>query len=451
MKKYITKSLLALSICAGLYSCDVQEYSDLNNPEVDAFEDNLTRGDLQDLVGGVLYSSRVGLGTYFDDCGVIGREYYRFSSSDPRFTSDLLGGENAALDNNTFYITTPWAARYRTVKNANLILGFIEAQDLSAIFTAAELSATTGFLKTMIAHELLLNLNLVDEGGIRVDVADETNLGPFVSKSEALTFIRATLVEAAADLSAGGDEFPFLLSDGFDSFKVPTDFASVSNALAARVAAYQGDFPGVLSLLDDSFLTLDNNNLDLGVYHNFTQNQTDILNPMFFAVNSSTAGARIAQPSFITDAEADDERLSKVVLRSAVDENGNPIANPLTLDGLTGDYDVFRYTSNVDDIPIIRKEELLLLYAEANITVNPAEAIVALDLIRQSAGLDPYTGTTDPTELTDEMLTQRRYSLFAEGHRWIDVRRYNRIDELPIDRANDDVFSQFPVPLTENQ
>ena len=94
---------------------------------------------------------------------------------------------------------------------------------------------------------------------------------------------------------------------------------------------------------------------------------------------------------------------------------------------------------------------MLLLYAEANITVNPAEAIVALDLIRQSAGLDPYTGTTDPTELTDEMLTQRRYSLFAEGHRWIDVRRYNRLGELPIDRANDDVFSQFPVPLTENQ
>ena len=127
MKKYFIKSLLALSICAGFYSCEVQEYSDLNNPEVDAFAENLTRGDLQDLVGGILYSSRVGLGTYYDDCGVIGREYYRFSSSDPRFTSDLLGGENSVLDNNTFYITTPWSARYRTVKNANLILGFLDA------------------------------------------------------------------------------------------------------------------------------------------------------------------------------------------------------------------------------------------------------------------------------------------------------------------------------------
>ncbi|ANH59207.1 RagB/SusD family nutrient uptake outer membrane protein [Dokdonia donghaensis] len=439
MKKYFIKSLLALSICAGFYSCEVQEYSDLNNPEVDAFAENLTRGDLQDLVGGILYSSRVGLGTYYDDCGVIGREYYRFSSSDPRFTSDLLGGENSVLDNNTFYITTPWSARYRTVKNANLILGFLEAQDLSAIFTNEELSATRGFLNTMIAHELLLNLNLTDEGGIRIDVADETNLGPIVSKSEALSFIKSTLDAAALDLSAGGDAFPFVLSSGFGDFNTPASFSQVSNALAARVAAYQGDFAGVLSSLEDSFLTLDNNELDLGVYHNFTQDQTDILNPMFFALNSSTAGARIAQPSFITDAETDDQRLDKVVLRESA----------LTLDGLTGEYDVFRYTSNVDPIPIIRKEELLLLYAEANITINPMEAVTALDIIRESAGLDPYTGAMDAASLTDEMLTQRRYSLYAEGHRWIDVRRYNRLDELPIDRANDDVFSQFPIPLTE--
>ena len=30
MKRYFIKSLLALSICAGFYSCEVQEYSDLN-------------------------------------------------------------------------------------------------------------------------------------------------------------------------------------------------------------------------------------------------------------------------------------------------------------------------------------------------------------------------------------------------------------------------------------
>ena len=91
MKKYIYKILFFAAVTTMLVSCEVEEFSDLNGPEVDAFAEILTRGDLQDLVGGVLYSSRTRLGTYYDDCGVVGREFWRFSGSDPRFTTDLLG------------------------------------------------------------------------------------------------------------------------------------------------------------------------------------------------------------------------------------------------------------------------------------------------------------------------------------------------------------------------
>ncbi|WP_309560072.1 RagB/SusD family nutrient uptake outer membrane protein [Christiangramia sp. SM2212] len=441
MKKIINKIFILFAVISLTQACDVEEYSDLNNPEVDAFRDNLTRGDLQDLVGGVLYSMRVRLGTYYDDLGVIGREYWRFSSSDPRFTADLLGKENAVLDNNTFYITNPWAARYRTVKNVNLILEFIEGQDVSAQFTDAEINATQGFLKTVKAYELLLNLNLTYQNGIRVETADENNLGSFLGYSESLTAIRALLDEAAGDLQSGGDAFPFTLSSGFAGFDSPGSFVEVNKAIASRVAAYQGDFSSVLTYLDDSFLTLDGSNLDEGVYYTFSADQTDILNPMFFPVEATTAGARIVQPDFITDAEDGDERLNKVAQRS----------EPLTFDFLTGDYAVFRYKSNTDAIPIIRNEELILLYAEANIYSDPAEAVNALNIIRNAAGLDSYVGADSEAALIDEMLMQRRYSLFAEGHRWLDVRRYDMLDELPIDREGDDVFTQFPIPLTENQ
>ncbi len=442
MKKYIYKILFFTSVVATLVSCEVEEFNDLNNAEVDAFGENLTRGDLQDLVGGILYSSRVRLGTYFDDCGVIGREYYRFSGSEPRFTGDLLGREGLLLDNNTFYITGPWGARYRTVKNANLILGFIEGQDLSAQFSNAELTGTKGFLKTFIAHELLLNLNLTDENGIRLDVEDENNLGPFVSKSAALTGIRALLEEGANDLANGGADFPFIVSSGFSGFDTPSSFLQVNKAISARVAAYQGDYPAVLSFLDDSFLSLDDSALNTGVFYNFSLDQTDIVNPLFLATDGLTAAnARIVQPSFVTDAEAGDARLDKVV----------DLGTTISQDDLSGNFAVFRYKTNVDDIPLIRNEELILLYAEANINSNPAETVNALNIIRTSANLAPYTGPTDSASLTDEMLKQRRYSLYAEGHRWIDMRRFDRLDELPIDRPEDDVFSQFPIPLTENQ
>lgn len=447
MKKYIYKILFFASIIGTLVSCEVEEFSDLNNPEVDAFDEVLTRGDLQDLVGGILYSSRQSLGTYFDDCGVIGREYWRFSGSDPRFTTDLLGGGNAVLDNNTFYITNPWAGRYRTVKNANLILGFIDGQDLSGQFSAAEINATKGLLKTFIAYELLLNLNLTDDNGIRLDVADEENLGPFVSKSEALAGIQSILADGASDLQNGGTSFPFVLSSGFSGFNTPAGFLQVNKAIAARVAAYQGNASAVLSFLQSSFLSLNGANLNTGVYYNFSEDATDLVNPLFISEEGTSASqARVVHPTFLADAASGDSRLSKT---EQLDE-------AITLDGLTGDYIVNRYTSNSDAIPMIRNEELILLYAEANISINTAEAVNALNIIRASASLGPYTGATDTNSLVNEMLRQRRYSLFAEGHRWIDMRRYNKLGDLPIDRVDEDgnpdnVWDKFPIPLTENQ
>jgi len=275
-----------------------------------------------------------------------------------------------------------------------------------------------------------------------LDVSDPNSLGPFVSKSEALAGIRAFLEDGASDLANGGDAFPFIFPSGFSGFDTPATFLQVNNAIAARVAAYQDDDQAILSFLDNSFLNLDSEDIDKGVFYNFSEDQKSITNPLFISANgTSAAQARIVEPSFVTDSTTGDARLSKIVQLDA----------SVTLDDLTGDFIVYRYTSNSDVIPIIRNEELILLYAEANISINPAEAVNALNIIRESAGLAPYSGATDTTSLTDEMLTQRRYSLFAEGHRWIDVRRYGRLDDLPLARSDDDIFSQFPIPLTENQ
>ncbi len=442
MKNYIYKISFFIALLVGTVSCNIEEIVDLNGPESTAFAESLTRGDLQDLIGGVLYSSRLRLGTYYDDCGVIGREYWRFSGSDPRFTTDLLGGQNSVLDNNTFYITGPWASRYRTVKNANLILGFFDSQDLSGQFTQQEVNAARGLLNTFIAYELLLNLNLTNEGGIRLDVSDENNLGPFVGRTAALEGIQSFLTEGASQLNNGGGSFPFSLTSGFAGFDTPGTFRQFNRAIAARVAAYQGNSGAVLSALNESFLSL-NGDLNTGVYYTFSQDQTDIANPLFISAGgSSEAQARIVQPLFVSEAEAGDTRVAGKTIQ---------LGETITLDDLTGDYIVNRYTSLTDNIPIIRNEELILLYAEANISGNSGEAVNALNIIRNSAGLGNYGGGTDSASLTDEMLNQRRYSLFAEGHRWIDMRRYNRLGDLPLDRPDDDVWSEFPIPLTENQ
>ncbi len=36
-----------------------------------------------------------------------------------------------------------------------------------------------------------------------------------------------------------------------------------------------------------------------------------------------------------------------------------------------------------------------------------------------------------------------------EGHRWINVCRYNLLGTLPIDRPGDYVWTEFPLPVSE--
>jgi starch-binding outer membrane protein, SusD/RagB family len=108
------------------------------------------------------------------------------------------------------------------------------------------------------------------------------------------------------------------------------------------------------------------------------------------------------------------------------------------------------YKTNEDRIPIIRNEELILLYAEIQTQLNQlGNAVPPINRIRNSAGLGPYGGPVTQAALINEILKQRWYSLYGEGHRWIDMRRYDRLSQLPIDRTGDDVWVEFPRPATE--
>ena len=110
------KMILLVSFSLVLGSCEVETIDDPNNPSPVLVAANATLGEIQNLVDGSESGMRINMNFYFDDVGVIGREFYRFSTSDPRFTSDLLGKASAVLDNNTFYITNPYSARYRVIK-----------------------------------------------------------------------------------------------------------------------------------------------------------------------------------------------------------------------------------------------------------------------------------------------------------------------------------------------
>jgi predicted CoA-binding protein len=111
-----------------------------------------------------------------------------------------------------------------------------------------------------------------------------------------------------------------------------------------------------------------------------------------------------------------------------------------------------RWPTNTTPITFIKNEELILLKAEAHANLNQAtEAVEAINIIRNAAEIGNYTGATTQEALIDEILFQRRYSLWAEpwGHRWIDARRYDRLDEIPTSYDQGTIFRQFPHPQAE--
>src|SRR5690606_23293781 len=118
-----------------------------------------------------------------------------------------------------------------------------------------------------------------------------------------------------------------------------------------------------------------------------------------------------------------------------------------TLNDLTGIYKPIMYNTNTEtsstsnlgaDIPALRNEELILMRAEANLGLgNKQAAIDDINISRTRAGgLEPTTLTaaSSSDDILTELLYNRTMSLIFEGGvRWIDARKYNRLDQLPRD------------------
>jgi hypothetical protein len=416
----------------SLFTACKKDYGDLNHVTVEEITKNASQAELNNIVTGTESGMRNSLNFYLDDVSIIGREMYRFSGSEPRYVLDLLGANTTTLSGSNFYITLPWAARYSVVKNCNIL---IEAATNSTQVNNAQKSGYIGFARTIKAYQLLLNLNLTYTNGIRVDVANPDHLGPFVTYTNGLAAITSLLDSAKNDLSSATVSFPLA---GFAGFSDAAGLTKFNRAIAARVSVYQKNWQTALDDLNASFFALPAD-FNRGVFHVFGTGSGDQTNPVFIPQNQ-TGEVRVAHPSYATDIEAGDDRIGKATLRNS----------PASLSGLTSDRDVWIYTSNTAPIDIIRNEELVLIYAEANIQLNNlTEGLKAINVIRTRHGLPNYSGAVTQPALITEMLNQRRYSLFGEGHRWVDLRRYDLLNTLPIDRPGDDVWTLFPLPVTE--
>lgn len=444
-------SILCLTIgFLALSSCEVAEVFDPNNPSLGSVTNNANKSQLQVLVTGLEARHRGYLANAVQMFGSFGREVWPYFASDPRFINDWLGIGRTETYPDFFGSAGTYTTAYQAVKQANTL---IKAAENSSFVSDEEEKGITGFAKTIKGFQLIWPLMQQWDNGIRIDVEDPLNPGPVVQRAAALDAIRQIIEEGANDLKAAGSTFSFSLTSGFDGFNTPAAFLKVNRAIAARLAIYDEDWQGAVTALNESFLNLNATtvaDLNVGPKHPFGV-APDAVNPLFYPFDQATSTILIVHPDLIEDALPGDQR---VVTKFA--KRTNPVQNNSLKDAagnlLLGEYQDKRWASNSASIAFIRNEELILIYAEAQARLNnPTAAVNAINTIRNIWGVGNYTGATTLDALINEILFQRRYSLWAEGgHRWIDLRRTGKLNATFVDlRDRGNLYSQVARPLSE--
>ena len=431
-------SLLLLGVLTSA-GCSFDLSTNPNSP--DPISENPSRSEVAVAANGLLIAFRTDFADFALDMGIIGREVLRFDGSDPRFTGELLlgpldpGGEAFGGDH--------WADEYAAIRGGNLMLAVLPT---AAELTAEEQSATSGYVKTIQAlnYLIILNSHTQDSIPIVTDTSVTAPPAPFQTRAAVFTHVVTLLNDGRTELLAGGTAFPFPLPPGFNGFDTPATFLQFNRALRARVAVYTDAFADALVALSESFVDA-SGSLDLGVYMDYGTGAGDLANPLSI---DPQQGENFAHPSLETGAQLqvdgvtlDQRFITKVVSRPISSNNG-----------LTSDLGWIRYPSPGSPIPIIKREELLLLRAEANIGLSDLPAALPdINTVRQTSGnLPALADLGTPDEALDELLYNKLYSLMFEGaHRWIDARHYGRIADLPVDREGDVVFSTLPIPTDE--
>lgn len=435
-----TAALLALALGA----CGDFQVVDPNGPSIDALEQAPTASALALATQGLFIQARGTANTYAGTAGIFGRETYNIDPSEVR---NVLGYLVGPLEPGGFGVDFGWTAEYRLQRQGNIILAGVDA--VGEGMTEASKQGMRGVVKTLQAHSLLNVIRGRDEIGAAIDV-DRDRSGepaPIVDKAAVYTRIIQLLDEARTHLVAAGTSFPFTVPSGFAPFNTPANFIKFNRAIHARANLYQGKYADVLTSIGQSFISTAPANLQVGAYHTYSTTSGDASNPAFDPV----ARAWAAHPSFLEDAQTradgslDLRAQKKVAVMSA----------PRILQGVSTNLRGTVYNSANDPLPIVKNEDLILMRAEAEwFTGAKAAAIADLNVIRTNSGGLPAstvtTGSSDDVFVT-ALLYERRYSLFWEyGHRWVDMRRFNRLAQLPKAVPDRDrIFPYVPLPADE--
>lgn len=452
-------------VVASLSGCsffEVEKLEDPNFPTLASVLTNATKQQLDFLANGTFSDMRTnvdGIVWYHQITGIIGREVYVLATSDQRYVTEPLG--LATFDNNAF-LSGRYFATYSSARRTARTLA--NAAAASSAVTVEQKNGYIGLAKTAEAYAMLVLSDFQYDNGLRVDVANELKPGKIQPYPVVLAAIKTLLNDGDAALAQAGTALPFTAPSGYGagiagaSFGTVAGFRQFNRALAARlavrsIAPVSGNVPAASAYADaraaltaaGTFFSNDALPLTAGPRFNYSATAGDAVNPLFQAPNATNSVSQVAHPSFRADIRTGDTRINKVAARTT----------PLTRQGLTGKDDVVLYATQATPIPIIKREELILISAEANANTGAlTTAIAEINKVGQAYGLPAYAPASPTVAgVMNEILYQRRYSLFFEGQRWVDLRRLNRLTDIVPEKTSTNlqttVITKLPIPFSE--
>jgi hypothetical protein len=460
LNKYLT-FIAALAVIGAAAACGNFDVVNPNQPTLDDLLANPTRTKLNAAATGLFSRSRSEITSFIWRVGSMGREGINLAGNNqPDYQEPYFGplspsGFGGAL----------WQSRYGVIRDANT---YVTALAKSGDLSAGEKAVSQAMAETLEALAFMYIAETRGKLGAPVDVghAIDAAPAPFVTEDSVYGYAIGLLTDAYTKLQANKSvAFPFSLPPGFTGFDTPATFGQFAMALDAKANVLRATagcgsacYGKAIAALTNSFIdTSDPLTLQEGVYFDFSNSPNDQSNDLseplsgvrYFA-DSAILYSRVQRNGGTPDARL----TSKTALATADAPQSIPGVD------ITGTLKFTRYFTNGQPdpshpIPIIKNAELILLRAEAEwFGSAKAQAVTDLNYVRtNSGGLAPVAGLTASSgdaAFIDALLYEREFSLLWEqGTTWIDARRFNRLNTIPIGVTNGSVPTLMPIPSAE--
>ncbi|MBO9727485.1 MAG: RagB/SusD family nutrient uptake outer membrane protein [Chitinophaga sp.] len=378
-------------------------------------------GVYQDMMG--TSSARIANGTLSVYSGLLADEIYSFNSADQEFFTNQITFQSYSAAE---YL---WQYGYASLYRVNAILKGLQAPNGVSAAMNTQLLGESYFLRAFIYFQLT---NLY--GKIPLTEATDYQANSSLPRAE-VAVVYDTII-ANLKLAEG------LLQAAYPTSGKVRPNRFTASALLARAYLYRGKYAEAAAKAGEVIagpytLVTDLNKVFLKESGEAIWELMPVLNrgvntftgSMFIPDTSSSSAPKYALDSVLSAAfEVTDKRLASWV--GIKKYNGKTYQYPAKYKVRVGSSTV---PENATEYEIVfRLGEQYLIRAEANAQLgNMTPAIADADSIRSRAGLSLLSPVITKDALLKAIAQERRIELFAEwGHRWFDLIRTNKADEV---------------------